>query len=119
MIKGIASVSLWTEDFTAILHFYRDILGLELISQHGDVPQLQVGNGILVLVKGKLPPAKNAFPLDFPLISLEVDDLDKTVASLIGNNIEFDSSIEERRDSRWIRVCDPSGNLIQLVEIKK
>ena len=38
MIKGIASVSLWTKDFTAILHFYRDILGLELISQHGDVP---------------------------------------------------------------------------------
>jgi catechol 2,3-dioxygenase-like lactoylglutathione lyase family enzyme len=119
VITGIASVSFTTQDFPASLHFYQDILGLKLISQHGDVPQLQVGNGILVLVKGKLSPATNAFPLDFPLLSLEVSNLDESIASLIEKNIEFDSSIEERRDSRWINVCDPSGNLIQLVEIRK
>ncbi|MDO9545908.1 MAG: hypothetical protein Q7J07_04050 [Pelolinea sp.] len=64
-------------------------------------------------------PAKDVFLPDFPLISLEVDNLDKTVESLMRKVIEFDSSVEEQRDSRWIRVCDPSGNLIQLVEIKK
>ena len=118
MIRRFAAVALWVEDFASVLHFYQDILGLDLISHHGDVPQLKVGDGILVLVKGKLPPAIDAFPADFPLIAFEVNDLNKTVETLMAENIKLKSSIEERRDSRWIKLCDPAGNLIELVEIK-
>ena len=118
MIKRFAAVALWVEDFTSVLHFYQDILGLDLISHHGDVPQLKVGDGILVLVKGKLPPAIDTFPADFPLIAFEVNDLDKMVETLIAENVELKSSIEERCDSRWIKVCDPAGNLIELMETK-
>ncbi len=118
MIKRFAAVALWVEDFASVLHFYQDILGLDLISQHGDVPQLQVGDGLLVLVKGKLPAAIDAFPADFPLIAFEVNDLNKMVNTLMAENVELKSGIEERRDSRWIKVCDPAGNLIELVEIK-
>jgi len=118
MIKRFAAVALWVEDFTSVLHFYQDILGLDLISHHGDVPQMQVGDGILVLVKGKLPPAMNAFPTDFPLIAFEVNELNKIADTLIAENVELLSGIEERRDSRWIKVRDPAGNLIELVEIK-
>ena len=118
MIKKFAAVALWVEDFTSVLHFYQKILGLDLISHHGDVPQLKVGDGILVLVKGKLPPAIDTFPADFPLIAFKVNDLDKMAETLMAENVELKSSIEERRDSRWIKVCDPAGNLIELVEIK-
>ena len=118
MIRRFAAVALWVEDFASVLHFYQDILGLDLISHHGDVPQLKVGDGILVLVKGKLPPAIDSFPADFPLIAFEVNDLNKMVETLMAENIELKSSIEERRDSRWIKLCDPAGNLIELVEIK-
>lgn len=117
-IKRFAAVALWVEDFASVLHFYQVILGLDLISHHGDVPQLKVGDGILVLAKGKLPPAIDAFPADFPLIAFEVNDLDKMVGRLMAEKIELRSSIEERRDSRWIKVCDPAGNLIELVELK-
>jgi len=118
VIKRFAAVALWVEDFTSVLHFYQKILGLDLISRHGDVPQLKVGDGILVLVKGKLPPAIDAFPADFPLIAFEVNDLDKMVERLMAENVELKSSIEERCDSRWIKVCDPAGNLIELMETK-
>ena len=118
MIKRFGAVTLWVEDFASVLHFYQDILGLDLISHHGDVPQMQVGDGILVLVKGKLPPAMNAFPTDFPLIAFEVNELNKIADTLIAENVELLSGIEERRDSRWIKVRDPAGNLIELVEIK-
>jgi len=40
------------------------------------------------------------------------------VNTLMAENVELKSGIEERRDSRWIKVCDPAGNLIELVEIK-
>jgi catechol-2,3-dioxygenase len=119
MIKRFAAVALWVEDFTSVLHFYQDILGLDLISHHGDVPQLKVGNGILVLVKGKLPPAIDAFPAEFPLITFEVNDLNKMADTLMAENVELKSGIEERRGSRWIRVSDPAGNMIELVEIKR
>jgi len=118
MIKGFAAVAIWVEDFTSVLHFYQDTLGLDLISHHGDVPQFQVGDGILVLVKGKLPPAIDAFPAEFPLVAFEVNDLNKMAETLMAENVELQSGIEERRDSRWIKVRDPAGNLIELVEIK-
>ncbi len=118
MIKRLAAVALWVEDFISVLHFYQDILGLDLISHHGDVPQFQVGDGILVLVKGKLPHAIDAFPAEFPLVAFEVNDLNKIADTFTAENVELLSGIEERRDSRWIKVRDPAGNLIELVEIK-
>jgi len=118
MIKNFAAVALWVEDFASVLHFYEDILGLKLISHHGDVPQFKVGDGILVLLKGNLLPAIDAFPAEFPLITFEVNDLDKIFETLMAKHIELKSGIEERRDSRWIKLCDPAGNLIELVEIK-
>ena len=118
MIKNFAAAALWVEDFASVVHFYENILGLKLVSHHGDVPQFKVGDGILVLVKGKLPPAIDAFPAEFPLIAFEVNDLDKIVETLIANRIELKNGIEKRRDSRWIKLCDPAGNLIELVEIK-
>jgi catechol-2,3-dioxygenase len=118
MIKNFAAVALWVEDFASVLHFYENILGLKLISHHGDVPQFKVGDGILVLVKGKLPPAIDTFPAEFPLIAFEVNDLDKIVETLTAEHIELKNGIEERRDSRWIKLRDPAGNLIEIVEIK-
>jgi len=111
-------VALWVEDFDSVLHFYENILGLKLISHHGDVPQLKVGDGLLVLVKGKLPPAIDAFPEDFPLIAFEVNNLDKIVEILTAEHVDIENGIEERRDSRWIKLRDPAGNLIEIVEIK-
>ena len=111
-------MALWAEDFDSVLHFYENILGLKLISHHGDVPQFKVGDGLLVLVKGKLPPAIDAFPEDFPLIAFETNNLDKIVEILTIEHVDIENSIEERRDSRWIKLRDPAGNLIEIVEIK-
>jgi catechol 2,3-dioxygenase-like lactoylglutathione lyase family enzyme len=60
----------------------------------------------------------DAFPTDFPLIAFEVNDLNKIADTLMAENVELKNGIEERRDSRWIKVRDPAGNLIELVEIK-
>jgi hypothetical protein len=40
------------------------------------------------------------------------------VANLQQHKVELIGHIEERRDSRWIKLRDPAGNLIELVEIK-
>lgn len=119
MIKGFATVTLWVKDFKESIHFYHDILGLELRSNPGEVPQFSVGDGYLVLVKGNFCPPADAFPPEFPQLGLETDNLDMMAARLHNSGVELAGNIEERRDSRWIKVCDPDGNLLEIVEVKR
>jgi len=57
-------------------------------------------------------------PPDFPRGTFEVDDLDQVVKMLCGRGFTPDNLIVERRDSRWFKLHDPAGNLLQLVEVK-
>ena len=116
MIKGFATVTLWVKNFDQSIHFYQDILGLELTSNPGEIPQFKVGSGFLVLVKGFTP---RAFPPDFPQVGFETDNIDKIAARLQQAGVEIQGNIEERRDSRWLKVCDPDGNLIDFIQVKE
>jgi len=118
MIKQFATVTVWVEDFPSAITFYRDGLGLELVSRPGDIPQFLVGDSMLVLVKGRLFQPADAFPPDFPLFSFSVDNLEKTVRDLEKLNITLAEGITERPDSRWISLRDPAGNLIEIIEVK-
>lgn len=118
MITRFASVTLWVTDFEKALNFYRDILGLELLTHPGEIPHFKIGDGMLTLVKGKFSNPAEAFPPDFPQFSLAVENLDKLVAHLKSENYPLTSNIEEKRDARWMMLEDPEGNLIELVQLK-
>jgi catechol 2,3-dioxygenase-like lactoylglutathione lyase family enzyme len=118
MINNLAVVTLWVDDFKCAISFYRDVLGLELTTRPGEAPHFRVGNGLLVLIKGQFCPPEDAFPPDFAQISFGVQNLEGMVANLQQHKVELIGYIEERRDSRWIKLRDPAGNLIELVEIK-
>ena len=118
MITKFATVTLWVEDFNNAINFYRDILGLDLLTQPGEMPHFKVGDGILVLAKGKLAPPADAFPPEFLQLALAVDNLDRMAARLQNLHVELEANIQERRDSCWIKLKDPDGNLIELVEVK-
>lgn len=118
MINGFATVTLWVKDFDLSIRFYRDTLGLEMTSNPGEIPLFRVGMGFLVLAQGDFCPPGDAFPPDFPQVGLITDDLDRMAARLIDAGVEIERNIEERRDSRWLKVCDPDGNLIELVQVK-
>ena len=118
MITKFATVTLWVEDFNNAIKFYRDVLGLELLTKPGDMPHFKVGDSFLVLAKGKFTQPSDAFPPEFPQLALAVDDLDRMAAHLQNLQVELETNIQERRDSCWIKLHDPDGNLIELVEVK-
>ena len=118
MITKFATVTLWVVDFNNAVKFYRNILGLELLTQPGDMPHFKIGNGILFLAKGKFILPADAFPPEFPQLALAVDDLDRMAAHLQNLHVDLETNIQERRDSCWIKLRDPDGNLIELVEVK-
>jgi catechol-2,3-dioxygenase len=115
MITKLKVISLWAEDVLRTAHFYRDVLGLKLLTHHHDTrPHFEVGDIYLVILKGKPHHAEDPEPSRFPLLAFEVRDLDAAVERLIAHEVELPWGIEESGVSRWVMFHDPAGNLIEL-----
>lgn len=115
MIKIIKVVSLWAEDVSETVQFYRDVLGLELLSHHpNSQPHFRVGDAYLIILNGKPRPAENPEPTRFPLLAFEVDNLDTAVERLSDQQVELPWGIEGSGTSRYVMLYDPAGNLIEL-----
>ena len=115
MIENVKVICLWAEDVIKTAHFYKDILGLELLPHyHGGRPHFKVGDAYLTILRGKPHPAEDPDPERFPLFAFRVQDLDNAVGRLQANGVELPWGIEGQGDSRWVMFHDPAGNLIEL-----
>ena len=102
--RRFAVVSLWADDPGAATHFYRDILGLRLMA-HDTHHRRPVS-------------AQDAEPPHFPLVAFEVDDLDSFIERLQAHHVKLPWGVEEGTESRWVKLCDPADNLIEIVQFK-
>ena len=116
MIEDIAVISVWAEDVAETAHFYRDVLGLELLPlhHHAGRPHFKVGEAILTVLKGRPQPAENPEPPRFPIYAFRVSDLDQAVARLEAHGVDLPWGVEGEGESRWVMLHDPAGNLIEL-----
>jgi catechol 2,3-dioxygenase-like lactoylglutathione lyase family enzyme len=115
MIERVEVICLWAEDVLKAAHFYKDVLGLELLPyHHGGRPHFKVDNAYLTILKGKPQPAEDPDPDRFPLFAFRVRDLDEAVERLQAHGVELPWGIEGHDDSRWVMFHDPAGNLIEL-----
>ena len=115
MIDSFAVISLWAEDVATTVHFYVEVLGLELLPHHqARFPHLKVGGTFLTILKGKPQPPVNPDPDRFPLVAFRVRDLDLAVARLQDHGVDLPWGVEGQRESRWVMFYDPAGNLIEL-----
>ncbi len=119
MLPKLAVVSLWAEDVAAAAHFYRDVIGLRLIDQHGDRPHFDLGGSYLVILKGRPVPPRDPVPARFPIVAFAVDDLDAAVDRLRAYHVDLPWGIEEDASSRWAMFHDPAGNLIELAQLER
>jgi catechol 2,3-dioxygenase-like lactoylglutathione lyase family enzyme len=115
-INRIVVLTIWAEDIPAAVHFYRDVLELAELPDHGSHPTLKLNGSFLIILKGTPRPATDADPAQFPLFALAVDDLDQAVARLRAHDIALLSDIKQNGALRWIVFNDPAGNLIELVQ---
>jgi catechol 2,3-dioxygenase-like lactoylglutathione lyase family enzyme len=118
MPTRFAVISVWAKDVAASVHFYQDVLGLELLSHHILRPHFKVDGVYLTILTGTPAPAQNSEPDHFPLFALSVDNLDEMVKRLEQHHIVL-GGIESDTDGRWVMFHDPAGNLIELVQFGK
>jgi catechol-2,3-dioxygenase len=120
--RRFAVVSLWADDPGAATHFYRDIVGLQLMTHdthHSGRPHFDVGGTYLTILKGRPVSAQDAEPPHFPLVAFEVDDLDFFIERLQAHHVELPWGVEEGTESRWIKLHDPAGNLVEIVQFRE
>ena len=110
----ISVTSLWTEDVPTTVHFYSEVIGLQLCTcqgYHMDPPHFDVGGVYLVILKGKSVLAQNSET--FPVIALAVEDLDSAVERLKVHRVDLLKYMQEDESSRWVFFRDPGDNLIE------
>jgi catechol 2,3-dioxygenase len=124
-IRGIAEIVLWVHDLPAALAFYRDTLGLSVISppERTNPIFLQAGPGgagipqmvVLVQLPAGTPPF--AAPRTLHHLALEIDaaDFDAEQARLQGLGFEVRSGQHPVLPSRTMYVTDPEGNEVELI----
>ncbi|MBN1582208.1 MAG: VOC family protein [Anaerolineae bacterium] len=110
--------SLWARDVPATVHFYRDVIGLDLLPHHGHHAAFDLGHGShLVIVRGQPAPAANTAQESFPRIAFAVDDLDGAIAHLKSCQVELQGDVQVTPNARWILFRDPAGNLIEFAQL--
>jgi catechol 2,3-dioxygenase-like lactoylglutathione lyase family enzyme len=124
-IRGLAEVVLMVQDIQASVAFYRDILGLQVVSPaefKGSV-FLQAGSGrpyitnMVVLAPAKAGTPPFAKPQALHHIGLEVDDeaFDDLVAKIESHGIEIRTGKHPLFSSRTVYINDPDGNEVELI----
>ena len=109
-------VTLWAPDVPKILHFYRNVLGLELLPHHEKQPAFIVGNDVHMMIrKGTPVPAQDSTP--FPMIAFQVADLDEAVQHLQAHGVKLATEIVINPSARYVMFRDPAGNLIEIAQL--
>ncbi|SRR6266498_746524 len=117
----LAVVTLWAKDVQRMSDFYRNVLGLPLVTVNRGRPHFDFGGGFLTILPGQPYKVQDSKQSRFPVIAFSVDDLHEKIHQLKSHDVEMPWGIEEDNDSRWVMFYDPGGNLIEvaMMGIKK
>ena len=117
--KRLVVVGLWAEDVAETAHFYRDVIGLPLLPDHGHFPAFDLGCGThLAINEGQPGAVLDSKRSRFPHLAFAVQDLDGAVAYLEAHGVELPWGIEAQGQARWIVFPDPAGNLVEFVQFE-
>jgi catechol 2,3-dioxygenase-like lactoylglutathione lyase family enzyme len=124
-IRGLAEVVLTVQDMQASVAFYRDVLGLQVVSPEDfrGPTFLQAGGGrayvanMIVLAPAKPGTPAYAKPQSLNHIGFEIDPqhFDAEVARLQGLGLEVRFGKHPLFPSRTAYVTDPDGNEVELI----
>ena len=119
MIKGLSGTSIWSEDLTKLLPFYRDTLGLPVALETpgfvllgSSVSEPSIALGTHSEIKGKASdPYRH-------MVGLTTNDIKADHQRLKGHGVEFLEEPTDYGEGHWIATLkDPEGNLIQLFQM--
>jgi catechol 2,3-dioxygenase-like lactoylglutathione lyase family enzyme len=103
-----------TTQFEAMARLYRDVLGLEIVSEQADDARFALADGTEVHVYGPAD-ADHAFFGGGPVVALHVDDFDAARARLIQAGIECIGEPQRDGANAWNHFRAPDGNIYEIM----
>ena len=117
---GLRHVALFAEKLEECLHFYTQLLGMDIEWQpDNDNYYLSSGNDNLALHRSKETiDRKNKQVLDhIGFILKKPDDVNEWYAFLAKNNVDLLTQVKDHRDGARSFYCkDPDGNVVQMMD---
>ena len=117
MITGFAGASIWSEDLSKLLPFYRDVLGLKVSMESPNYVIL--GNDMnapsLALANHSEVHGKNTDSARH-MVALTTNDIQADFQRLTAAGVEFVSAPNAEDGVRIATLKDPDGNLVQLFQ---
>ena len=124
MITGIAEIVLWTRDKQKAVAFYKDLLGLEVISAP-ELPNvfLKAGDGaagipqmiVIVPMPPEIAELARGHQLHHLAFELPADSFDAQEQALRAAGYEPRGGTHPVLASRTIYIDDPDGNEVELI----
>jgi catechol-2,3-dioxygenase len=123
-IVGIAEIVLWTADKEAALRFYRDLLGLEVISPpHLANAFLKAGEGqagvpqmiVLVPKSAEVKAQPSGYQLHHLAFELPPEGFEAQQAALVAAGFSPRGGKHPVLASRTLYVDDPDGNEVEFI----
>ena len=112
----MAGVIVWTDDFTRMLRFYRDTLGLRPLHVKPAFVNFKWGGFRLSVAVHEGVSGRNADPLRL-MINLAVSDIHAATERLREAGVEFSRPPERESWGGWVATFrDPDGNTLQLMQ---
>lgn len=112
-VKGIIWLGTRTPHFDAMLHLYRNVMGMQLSYQEPGFAVLDLPNGDKVELFGN----ESSYNLEFthPVAGFLVDDIESARAELEAAGVEFLGPIERTGDGyAWSHFRAPDGFLYEI-----
>ena len=124
-VRGISEIVLWAHDQPAMVRFYRDVLGLTVISppERTNPIFLQAGPGqagvpqmiVVVQLPSDAPPIAKPRTLHHLALEVAPDDFDREKGRLEGLGFQLRSGQHPVIASRTMYFDDPEGNEVELI----
>jgi catechol-2,3-dioxygenase len=123
-VVGISEIVLWTADKEKALHFYRDLLGFEVISP-STLPNvfLKVGNGnagipqmiVLVPKTNEIKARPSGYQLNHMAFELPADQFGAQYEALVAAEYKPRDGKHPVLASRTMYIDDPDGNEVEFI----
>ena len=128
-IVGIHHLCVQTADLEASLHFYRDLIGFQVLDREtcdfGEYAMLKLGTSRLELIEPNAPQADSFGPGgSLAHFGLQVQRIDEVYADLLGRGVRFapggvQTYAQPMGGFRAVSLVGPSGENINLYEFPR
>ena len=121
-VQHLVEASLYVDDLDRAEAFYRDVLGLQLISKEpGRHVFFRVGEGVLLIFNPESTLKEGPFPphgtkgAGHAALGIAADSFDIWRSRLQDHGIEIEKEVKWPRGGRSLYFRDPAGNSVELV----